>query len=405
MRWQNHTITRIWRKLSLLALFALTACIGSTGHQPETTASPSPTPPPQATIDLPPTPTPFPDPPYENRLAWFYKPPNGASLAEIARDFKFFIMSKGDEPERDELLFLGARRPMLQYLRFEAIHDPGDCSRQPWRNNVAYFPGDFCQIREQHPDWFLLDRHGQMIVNTYDGEDFVMMDPGNPEWRIFFLERMRQSQEDVNWDGVFLDNIEVTFAFREQSGKMPAAYPDEASYQVAVQGFIKFLYNGYFQPQDKLLYGNLTARNSENDWTTYLTYLDGVMHEGWSIDWPEGYRWPPTWESQMALAEQTQMLGKFIVLVAQGRHEDLDLQKFAYASYLLINRGRAAFRYAHADHYREPWYYDTYDLDLGEPLGQRYQDGEAWRREFTKGSVMVNPNTHQAVIELIEPPQ
>ena len=42
----------------------------------------------------------------------------------------------------------------------------------------------------------------------------------------------------------------------------------------------------------------------------------------------------------------------------------------------------------------------NYDIDLGQPNGNRYKRGDTWRRDFANGYVEVNPKTHQAVIEL-----
>jgi len=310
-------------------------------------------------------------------------------------------MSKGNEAARDQLLASGAKKPILQYIRFEAIMDPGSCTRTPWQNNAAFMAGDFCNISAQHPDWFLLNQKGQRIANTYGGENFVMMDPGNPGWRAFFLERIRQTQQaDENWGGVFLDNVEVTSAFREKDQEVPLAYPDEPSYQAAVQGFLQYLYTNYFHSTGHLLYANLVARRSDANWTKYLTYLDGAMHEGWAIDSPDSYRPVITWEEQMTLAEQTQAMGKYIVLVSHGKQDDLELQKFAFASYLLINQGRAAFRYASSQVYNEAWLYDDYKVALGQALGPRFRDGDAWRRNFANGSVLVNPQTHEVQINV-----
>ncbi len=122
------------------------------------------------------------------------------------------------------------------------------------------------------------------------------------------------------------------------------------------------------------------------------------MHEGWAIDWPNGYRSPEVWAEQMTLAEATQAEGKLIVLVSQGKPEDQELQQFAYASYLLINQGQAVFRFANSKAYNQAWLYDNYQLDLGAALGPRYPQGEAWRRDFTRGYVLVNPVTHAVEI-------
>lgn len=332
------------------------------------------------------------------QLTWFYKPPKDGNLQLLASRFSPFVMLNDDLAVRDQLISMGAARPFLQYLRADAIMDPGSCTKQPWRNNAAYNIGDFCKISTEHPDWFMLDKNGQRILNPDGSKVFYMMDPGNPGWRDFFLQRVIESQKDPNWNGVFLDNIEATLSFREQDGHLPANYPDDASYQQAVQGFVQHLYTNYFQPNGKLLYANLVSRRDDANWTNYITYLDGVMHEGWSIDWPNGYRSASTWEKHMKLAEQTQAMGKFIMLISQGTQTNTELQKFAFASYLLVANGQAAFRYANSDVYSEIWMYPNYDLDLGAPLGARYQSGSAWKRDFTNGSVTVDPVNHTASI-------
>ncbi|HET9910206.1 MAG TPA: putative glycoside hydrolase [Anaerolineales bacterium] len=333
------------------------------------------------------------------RLAWFTSlPKNSEDIFKIAEWFDLFILIQGDEDSRDTIIDLGVDGPILQYVNFDSIQDPGSCTESPKINQVADLPGDFCQISEQHPDWFLLDFNGQRIALQDGDNNWYLMDPGNEGWQAFFLERVKGFQADPNWDGIFLDNVPVTLSFREADGNLPAAYPNDASYQAAVQSFLKFIYEGYFQPNRKLLFANLVSRKDDADWVNHIQYLDGAMHEGWAIDWPDGYRSAEAWEKHMRLAEQTQQLGKYIVLVSQGTQEDTTLQEFAFASYMLINHGRAAFRYANSDDYNEIWLYDNYANSLGDALGDRYPVGAAWKRDFANGSVSVNPETHEVEI-------
>lgn len=334
------------------------------------------------------------------RLAWFTNIPREDDMFRVIEWFDLFIFHQGNEKDRELMVTLGARGPILQYILFESIQVVDSCTEKPKLNQVAYLPGDYCMINEQHPDWFLLDTEGQRILAEDGDTNLYLMDPGNPGWRSFFLDRIKKIQAEPNWDGVFLDNVPVTLAFREKSGHRLAAYPDDNSYQAAVQGFLKYLYESYFQPNKKLVFANLVSRKDDAVWVSQLYYLDGAMHEGWAIDWPDGYRSVDIWEKQMALAEQTQELGKTIVMVSQGTQDDRALQNFAFASYLLINRGNAFFRYANSDNYADVWLYENYTYDLGEPMGSRYQDGQAWRRDFTKGNVFVNPETHQVEINM-----
>jgi hypothetical protein len=335
------------------------------------------------------------------RLAWFTSlPKSNEDIFKIAQWFDLYILIQGDEDSRDAVLDLGVEGPILQYVNFDSIQDPGSCSENPKINQVADLPGDFCQISEQHQDWFLLDLSGQRIALQDGNSTWYLMDPGNTGWRSFFLERVKNFQTDPNWDGVFLDNVPVTLAFREADGSLPAAYPNDVSYQAAVQEFLKILFEEYFQPNRKLLFANLVSRKDDTFWVNHINYLDGAMHEGWAIDWPDGYRSAETWETHMRLAEQTQQLGKYIILVSQGTQEDTTLQNFAFASYMLINHGRAAFRYANSDDYNEIWLYDNYASSLGDALGDRYPVGLAWKRDFSNGSVLVNPETHEAEITI-----
>src|SRR6186713_768849 len=71
------------------------------------------------------------------RLAWFYKPPKDKNLTPLAKFFQVFVLTKADEQVRDQLKSLGVQAPIMQYLRFDAIEDPGSCSARPHRNQVA----------------------------------------------------------------------------------------------------------------------------------------------------------------------------------------------------------------------------------------------------------------------------
>lgn len=366
------------RRLAVGALLlALAAC------RPDPTA-----PPPPATASPVPTSTNFTDP---IRLAWFYRPPVDEALPILAEYFDFFILTKSDEPVRDQLKSAGVSAPFLEYLRFDAIHDPGDCQARPRRNQVAYEAGDFCRIDAEHADWFLLDAAGRRIrVN----DDYFIMDPGHPGWRAFWRVRAQAAQETLGWDGVFMDNVDATAQrWRELA---PPAYPSEALYEAAVLGFVEEVYANYAQPTGRPLFANIIAAEAADDWLPFLPYLDGVMDEAWAMDWAAGYLPVAEWEAHLARAEAVQAAGKTIVLVAQGAQAASARQQFAFASYLLISHGRAVFRYIDSDHYREVWWYANYDLDLGAPLGPRYPDGSGWRRDFEHGTVRVDPAT-QAV--------
>ena len=340
--------------------------------------------------------------PFEIRIAWFYKPVKDENLPFLASHYSFFILTRKDEPERDQLLAMGIPRPVLQYFRFDAIEAPNSCTDQPFRNQVAYQPGDFCKISEEHPDWFLVNQLGQRISREESGKVYFFMDPGNQGWREFFLQRVLENMADDHWGGIFLDNVEVSLARLESRGEFPIRYSSDQEYRDAITDFLQYMRDGYFDPNGRLIYANLVAAHNEQERLYYLDLLDGTMHESWAVSKSKGYYPAKTWESQMDLAENVQAAGKYIVLISQGDRDDLQKENFTFASYLLINQGKAIFRYSDSNHYTEVWWYDNYTVDLGQPLGKRYKDGNRWYRDFAKGHVMVDPDTKESEIFLIK---
>jgi len=334
-------------------------------------------------------------------LAYFYKPPEDSDAPTLAHNFSTFILTRADETFRDQLIASGVDAPIMQYVRLEAIMDPGSCTAQPYRDNVAYKIGDFCTISQDNPDWFLLNADGSRI--KVDGKYFLM-DPGNQEWREFWLSRTQESQEQLGWYGAFLDNVEGSLSKVYSLGGKPVNYPDDASYQAAIQGFLQYIYTSYFQPQGRPLMANIISLPDTATWFKYIQYLDGAMDEAWAVDWHTGYESLSEWNAELAIAEQTQNNGKYAILISQGDQSNTNRQSFAFASYLLISNGRAAFRYTNYDNYEKTWLYPNYDIDLGSPLGPRYPQGNLWKRDFTNGSVTVDPVNHTAQISTTPAP-
>jgi hypothetical protein len=331
------------------------------------------------------------------QLAWFYKPPDGSvSMDFIANNFDYFILTKTDEKERDFVRATSQGKDPLQYILFNGIDAPPSCEAQPNHNQVADEPGDFCQISQQHPDWFLLDRYGSRIVIS----ETTMMDPANPTWQQYFLNWTIRSHEGFGWNGVFLDNVEASLNKITKQHIGPVLYPTDGEYQAAVEGFLKYLYTTYFKPYGRQLMANIIEVKDPLVWLRYLNYLDGAMIEAFAVDWNSGYLKVPNWQEQMNMVESAQQMGKSIILVSQGKQLDFNRQQFAFASYLLVNDGKAYFRYTNDLAYQQIWFYENYSINLGAPLGPRYQKNDVWQRDFSNGMVQVNPHTHDSTIQI-----
>lgn len=331
------------------------------------------------------------------KLAWFYKPPVDGNTASISTNYANFTLTRMDESTRDALKNAGVTSPFLEYLRFDEIQDPGSCTAQPLHNQVAMYIGDFCNILTQHPDWFLRDSSGS-IINNNDG--YFLMDPMNTGWRNFWLDRARTISEQYGWDGIFLDNVEASLDKRIRNGAVPAQYPDNASYQFAVTDFLKFLYTSYFQPTGKPVSANIIEVKDSATFSNYMQYLDGAMVEAFAAGWHDNYISASSWEAQMSRIESSLSLGKKMILITQGSQTNNSLENFSLASYLLVSRENAYFRFTNYNYYNQNWLYNNYNVQLGNPLGARYKVGDSWIRDFELGQVSVNPVANTASIIL-----
>jgi hypothetical protein len=334
------------------------------------------------------------------QLAWFYHAPpydleNPQALAD---NFRLFISSPTMEDQHEEMKSLGAQGPFLMYMLFNEIYEPENCEEQPHTNQIADRPGDFCDIDQNHPDWFLTDSDGNRIHNVEPYTDYWFMDPGNPGWREFWLGRMRE-KESLGWDGFFLDNLETRPRVKMDKVNLPN-YPTVESYQQAIIGFLQLIYAD-FQPKGVKVFANILDTEELNDWMQYIPYLDGAFLENFAVDWAKDeYLDVETWNMQLEMIQQTQAQGKDVVLVAQGNQDDAKRQEFAFATYLLAQEGKAYFRYTFYDDYDSLWLYMNYLYNPGRPLNEAYKQGNVWKRDFENGQVIVDPKKHTAKINM-----
>jgi hypothetical protein len=333
------------------------------------------------------------------RLAWFYKPPiNSSDEPSVLANFDYYVLTKGDETFLSKVRASRPEATVLQYFLLSQIVKPASGGVE-YRNNAAYTPGDFDNLWTNHNDWFLKDINGNAIV---EGGKFYRMDPGNPEWQKFWVDRVLAA--NTAWDGVFTDNLDLSLCAFERAGITVAKYGSDAAYTDALQSFMKYIYEritvGAGKPVSSNLVNGCSGRDNREK---YFPYLSGGMDEAWAVDWSTGYVSASTWTADLASVDRfAGQLGRQMILVSQGSSTDTARQQFAFASYLLVSGKNVVYRYSNAaqsDAYKVPWLFQNYKAQLGAPQGARYtQSDGSVRRDFANGYVVVNPSARTSSI-------
>ena len=344
------------------------------------------------------------------QIGYFYKPPTDQSgAAGLANSQSIIFLTQHDEKFRDQVRAAGFNGRIYQYLMANAIDGPApphmapcDPNYVPWPNNAGDHVGDYCSLPEEA---FLHNSKGERIYYTYHdyGPEtwrtgthyYTIMNPAHPAWRERWVRNMTEDVATLGYDGLFLDDLDIVpYRIRnrlENSDGTIAEYPDDASYREALRGFLEHVRPHITKPMWANMMGTV---NDGSDWDMFMPYLDGGMNEAYALDWVPGYLKVKYWEGQQEQAEKVLQSGKGFLGVAQGRQDEVERMRFALSSFMLIDQGDAVFRYSLGDgtSYRKLWDYPEFDVDLGEPLGPRYRDGEtAWKRDFACGHVRVDP--------------
>lgn len=322
----------------------------------------------------------------------FYKPLN-QGVTEMLK-YDSIILTRGDETTVTALRNGGFTAPIHEYVSGSAIQKT---TGTPNKNQVAWNVGDWTSISTNHPDWFLYDTAGNKCPQII-GSTYYMMDPANTGWQQFFIDRINawQSGGGSGYSGIFMDNIEGSLVKRTQQGQTLAKYTTDTQYQNAVKSFITAVQAGI--GPGKVL-GNIVSVHG-NAWADYIAILDGAMSEATFVDFHDGYLTVAQWLSDITGLVTN---GKEVILVCQSQTKDTPSsprQTFCFGSYLLVAGPGVSFRYGYAGNsqYLESWWYDNYDIAIGDPVGAYTVNNGIYSRTYTNGSVSVDPAAHTATI-------
>lgn len=202
------------------------------------------------------------------------------------------------------------------------------------------------------------------------------------------------------WDGIFYDNTwQDVVWFAGKNIDLNADGQVDNNIDTHWREGVRFLYNETRRITSNryLIVGNGSLEAYKND-------LNGIMLE----NFPNHNGWQGTMDVYFTFQNAKYTPGALIVnrtTLNKGTQNDFRSMRFGLTS-ALLGDGYYSFDYGDQAH-EQTWWYDEYDQKLGEPLGDpisvngklRFQD-DVWRRDFSRGVVLVNTTGQKQTVFL-----
>jgi hypothetical protein len=259
----------------------------------------------------------------------------------------------------------------------------------------------YCYADANHPEWFLLTNSGQRAQYTDNG--YYMMDIGSVTYQQAFAANVIATARRDGFDGVELDDVNLSPA-HGTDGTL-AKYTD-AQYAAATVSFVAAV------SRDISAAGLVISANvgNSNPWDStalaesqqIAANLSVYNHEFW-LRWQEGtpLMTGAEWLASIHMEEVIQASGAAFTALTYGSLNDVQAMRYVRGSFLLGWNGQSGSALIYRP---DPEVVDSYSpewtIDVGTPTGDRYAVGAGWRRQFTGGTVVVNPSGGSQTFDL-----
>jgi hypothetical protein len=287
---------------------------------------------------------------------------------------------------------LKAKNPAIKVLVYK--NAPGAAAwavsnGQDWATlpaGVGYVDAD-----RNHPDWFLKDTSGARVeFSDYPG--IWMMDFGSPSYQQAWVANVVADVQAHGWDGVMIDDVNVDQGVH-LGGRTLARYGSAASQRAAMRDFIAAV-GPALTSRGILAVPNIytNGRGGPQLFSSWVRFASGAVLEHWT-KWGSGTGDQFTgaeWSRHQEFLRRTQRAGKIFLAITYASTSDERSMQYARASFLLDwdgGRGALIVDTGPTDPWNEAW-----TADIGVPAGARFRDEGVWRRNYTNGTVVVNPS-------------
>jgi hypothetical protein len=250
----------------------------------------------------------------------------------------------------------------------------------------------YCYANADHPEWFLLSRSGRRAVYA-DYPSYFAMDIGNPEYQSAWLKAVVSQEKRDGFDGVWLDDVN-THPGHGLDGTLQKYSDDQ--YGNAMVSFIAAVAPG-LRANGLLVDANVGVdpwNGAEMSKARAMAPYLSALNREFLVRWGSGPLFSDgLWRSTLDFMDAINATGTPITAICYGELSDTRAMRYFRATFLLGWSGLAgsAIFYRPSEN-TDPWSPD-WTTDIGSPTNARYAVGAGWRRDFTGGTVVVDPSS------------
>ncbi len=295
---------------------------------------------------------------------------------------------------------LKAKNPQLKVLMYKDV----SATRQDSHESGLFSTGVSYREAAAH-DWLLTDPAGRPLEWS-DWTRLYPADVGDAGYQQRWGDNVLAELQAHGWDGVLMDDTLTYLSHPTVGDRVSTQIPTDRAMYAATESFLRHV-AGRIEGAGLLAVPNLTVEWNTwkavlEDWTPYVSGWEDEYFVKWGLD-RTGPRFAgQDWLWKMELAAWCADRDVPLLAITYSNRDDVAAQLYHRATWLLTWNGRTGASVFVPDEPDVDHWTVAATVEIGRPAGSRHVVGDTgvWRRDYTGGTVLVNPTSRARWIRL-----
>jgi hypothetical protein len=287
-----------------------------------------------------------------------------------------------------------------KYWRMRA-YGPYFDSRLSWAPATWMYMNAYAIYRDQevardHPEWILRDKNGNRLYIPFGCENGTCpqyaADIGNPEWREHFISIAAEKMQ-LGYKGLFIDDVNMRLTVGNGNGDDVAPVDPRTGREMTEATWRRYMADFMEQvrkrlPHIEIVHNSVWFAPAGPDVDRQIRAADVIeVERGINDGGLTGGNGFWSLRNLLRYIDRVHQLGANVVL--DSYVDSVAEREYGLAGYFLISNGGDGIGNDRGSRPDDWWV--GYDTELGAPLGSRYEWAGLIRRDFERGTVLLNP--------------